>query len=272
MQYRMLGPLEVLGDDGPLPLGGAKQRALLALLLLHAGRVVTRERLIDDLWGDAPPATARTTVQVYVSRLRKLLPANALVTRGAGYALEDRPRRARPDGSSDCGKKDVSTKRSHFGADRRSPSSRRGSRGSKQRASRNCTCLRSRSASTPTSPAAVTPSSSASSRSGRRTSTPRALPRPIDARPLSLRPPGRGAGRLPERAGCPRRARPRAERTAAPARAADPESGRRARSAARTPGTPPVRLPVFRHVFVGRARELAEIADFSPATARASLR
>ena len=50
--------------------------------------MVTRERLIDDLWGDAPPETARTTVQVYVSRLRKLLPTDALVTRGAGYALE----------------------------------------------------------------------------------------------------------------------------------------------------------------------------------------
>jgi predicted ATPase len=91
MHYRILGPLEVLGDDGPVPIGGAKQRALLALLLLHAGRVVSRERLIDELWGDAPPATARTTVQVYISRLRKLLPSGALVTRGAGYALEVEP-------------------------------------------------------------------------------------------------------------------------------------------------------------------------------------
>jgi predicted ATPase/DNA-binding SARP family transcriptional activator len=91
MLYRILGPVEVLGNDGPLSLGGAKQRALLALLLLHAGRVVSRERLIDDLWGDAPPDTARETVQVYVSRLRKLLPAGALATRGAGYALDVEP-------------------------------------------------------------------------------------------------------------------------------------------------------------------------------------
>ena len=74
MDYRVLGPLEVLDGEGPLPLGGAKQRALLALLVHNANRVVSRERLIDDLWGDAPPETAVTTVQVYVSRLRKLLP------------------------------------------------------------------------------------------------------------------------------------------------------------------------------------------------------
>ena len=58
MEYRVLGPLEVRGDDGPLPLGGAKQRALLALLLLNANRVVSRERLIDELWGEEPPETA----------------------------------------------------------------------------------------------------------------------------------------------------------------------------------------------------------------------
>src|ERR1044071_2089902 len=85
MEYRVLGPLEVVGDAGPLPLGGAKQRALLALLLLNADRVVSRERLIDELWGDAPPEAATANVQVYVSRLRKLLPAGTLVTRPPGY-------------------------------------------------------------------------------------------------------------------------------------------------------------------------------------------
>jgi len=91
MQYRILGPVEVQGDDGPLRLGGAKQRAVLALLLLHARRVVSPEQLIDELWGDAPPDTARETVQVYVSRLRKLLPDGALVTRKAGYVLDVEP-------------------------------------------------------------------------------------------------------------------------------------------------------------------------------------
>src|SRR3954471_5667928 len=91
MEYRVLGPLEVREGVQALRLGGRKQRALLALLLLNANRVVPRERLIDQLWGDDPPETARTTVQVYVSRLRKLLPAGSLATRGAGYALEVAP-------------------------------------------------------------------------------------------------------------------------------------------------------------------------------------
>ena len=88
MEYRVLGPLEALGSEGPLPLGGAKQRALLALLILNANRVVSRERLIDELWGEEPPETAVTSVQVYVSRLRKLVPEASLVTRPPGYVLE----------------------------------------------------------------------------------------------------------------------------------------------------------------------------------------
>jgi DNA-binding SARP family transcriptional activator/class 3 adenylate cyclase len=89
--FGLLGPLQVLGRDGPLPLGGAKQRALLALLLLNANRVVSRERLIDELWGDDPPETAVTTIQVYVSRLRKVLPADTLETRPPGYLLAADP-------------------------------------------------------------------------------------------------------------------------------------------------------------------------------------
>src|SRR5436305_2348671 len=91
MDYRVLGPLEARDGEGPLPLGGPKQRALLALLLLNANRVVSRERLIDELWGDEPPETAVTSVQVYVSRLRKLLPDATLLTRAPGYVLEVEP-------------------------------------------------------------------------------------------------------------------------------------------------------------------------------------
>src|SRR2546428_5664223 len=91
MDYRVLGPLEVLDGEESLPLAGAKQRALLALLLLNANRVVSRERLIDELWGDEPPETAVTSVQVYVSRLRKLLSREALVTRPPGYVLVVEP-------------------------------------------------------------------------------------------------------------------------------------------------------------------------------------
>ncbi len=70
-----------------LPLGGVKQRALLAVLLLDANRVVPRDRLVDDLWGESPPEAAVATVQVYVSRLRKLLPEGTLTTQPPGYLL-----------------------------------------------------------------------------------------------------------------------------------------------------------------------------------------
>jgi DNA-binding SARP family transcriptional activator len=91
MEFGLLGPLEVRAGEGPLPLGAPKQRALLALLLLNANRVVARGRLIDELWGEEPPETAAKAVQVYVSRLRKLLPAGMLVTRPPGYLLKVEP-------------------------------------------------------------------------------------------------------------------------------------------------------------------------------------
>jgi YVTN family beta-propeller protein len=91
MEYRVLGPLEVRDGDGSLSLGGAKQRALLALLLLNANHVVSRDRLIDDLWGERPPETVVQALQVYVSRLRKLLPAETLLTRPPGYLLAIAP-------------------------------------------------------------------------------------------------------------------------------------------------------------------------------------
>jgi DNA-binding SARP family transcriptional activator len=91
MEFGLLGTLEVRAGGGPLALGAPKQRALLAFLLLHANHVVARERLIDALWGDDPPESAPKSVQVYVSRLRKLLPAGMLVTRPPGYVLEVEP-------------------------------------------------------------------------------------------------------------------------------------------------------------------------------------
>jgi predicted ATPase/DNA-binding SARP family transcriptional activator len=78
-------------DGEPIALGGQKRRALLAVLLLDAGRVVSRDRLIDALWGDEPPDTARNTLQVYVSQLRKLLPEGVLETASAGYRLVIEP-------------------------------------------------------------------------------------------------------------------------------------------------------------------------------------
>src|SRR5262249_13668926 len=76
MDYRILGPLEVSDGDRPLALGGEKQRALLALFLLHAGEVVSADRLIDDLWGERSPPGAPKALQAHISRLRKALDAN----------------------------------------------------------------------------------------------------------------------------------------------------------------------------------------------------
>src|SRR6266508_4120959 len=79
-QFSLLGPLSVTLDGAPIALGGQKRRALLAVLLLDANHVVSRDRLIDALWGEDPPDTARNTIQVYVSQLRKLLPEGVLET------------------------------------------------------------------------------------------------------------------------------------------------------------------------------------------------
>jgi class 3 adenylate cyclase len=91
MDFRILGPLEVLSDGQPLDLGGQKQRALLALLLLEANRVVSSGRLIDALWEEEPPETAQKALQVYVSQLRKLLGKERLQTQAPGYRLRVEP-------------------------------------------------------------------------------------------------------------------------------------------------------------------------------------
>ena len=92
MEFRILGPLEVEDGGRTIPLAGAKQRALLALLLLARGRSVSTERLIEKIWHAAPPETALKSVQVYVARLRKLLGDGRLVTHERGYALLVQPR------------------------------------------------------------------------------------------------------------------------------------------------------------------------------------
>jgi DNA-binding SARP family transcriptional activator len=87
MEFRILGPLEVTSDGKPLELGGAKQRALLAVLLLHANEVVSRDVLIDDLWDEAPPESGVKALQVYVSGLRKVLGKDRIGTKDPGYLL-----------------------------------------------------------------------------------------------------------------------------------------------------------------------------------------
>ena len=87
MEFGILGPFEVVRDGRPLALGGAQQRALLALLVLHRGDVLSTDRLVDELWGERTPATAHKTVQVYVWHLRRVLGEGVIVTRRPGYVL-----------------------------------------------------------------------------------------------------------------------------------------------------------------------------------------
>ena len=95
MEFRVLGPLEVRDQGRVLDLGGPKPRALLAILHVRAGEVVSADRLIDELWGEAPPRSAQHLLHVYISSLRKALeplpengPNPVLVTRAPGYLIE----------------------------------------------------------------------------------------------------------------------------------------------------------------------------------------
>jgi YVTN family beta-propeller protein len=87
VEFRVLGSLEAVADGRPLTLGEPRQRALLAVLLLHRGRRVSSDALVDALWGDAPPPSAVKIVQGYVSGLRRVLGDGFLVTRDHGYVL-----------------------------------------------------------------------------------------------------------------------------------------------------------------------------------------
>jgi predicted ATPase/DNA-binding SARP family transcriptional activator len=97
--FRVLGPLEALHEGRSLPLGGAKQRALLAILLLHANRPVSTDTIVDQLWGEHPPPSSAKVVQVYVSQLRKALEyvdesgvtSRGITTTAGGYSVELEP-------------------------------------------------------------------------------------------------------------------------------------------------------------------------------------
>src|SRR6266568_4599258 len=97
IDYRLLGPIEAAIDGRVIDLGGQRQRALLALLLLSANEPVARDLLVDRLWGDGPPAGAQHTLDVYVSRLRKALEPAAgcqvVLTRPGAYVLQTEPER-----------------------------------------------------------------------------------------------------------------------------------------------------------------------------------
>src|SRR5215212_1054132 len=90
-EFRILGPLELVDEGRQVELAGGRQRALLALLLLHANEVVSSDRLIDGLWGERPPATASKVLQNAVSQLRRALGDGLIVTRAPGYLLQVEP-------------------------------------------------------------------------------------------------------------------------------------------------------------------------------------
>ena len=93
IEFRILGPFEARRASRPLRLGGARQRSLLAALVIRANTPVSRDRLIADLWEADPPDTAAKMVQNYVSRLRKAIGQDAVVSRPAGYVLRVDPER-----------------------------------------------------------------------------------------------------------------------------------------------------------------------------------
>ena len=91
VEFAILGPLEARAGGEPIALGGPKQRALLAILLLEAGRVVSLDRLVDALWSGEPPATAVASLQNFVAQLRKALGPDAIETRAPGYVVRLEP-------------------------------------------------------------------------------------------------------------------------------------------------------------------------------------
>lgn len=91
VEFSILGPLEARAGGEPVPLGGPKQRALLTMLLLEAGRVVPLDRLVDSLWSGEPPATAVASLQNFVAQLRKALGPDTIETRAPGYLVRLEP-------------------------------------------------------------------------------------------------------------------------------------------------------------------------------------
>jgi len=91
MEFRLLGPFELVVDGRAVPLNAAKPRALLAMLLLNANKSLSSARLIEDLWAGRPPATAAKVLQTYVSQLRRVLGNEAIATGPTGYTLSVGP-------------------------------------------------------------------------------------------------------------------------------------------------------------------------------------
>ena len=163
----------------PVRIAAGKQRALLAILLLNANRTVSREQLIDALWGEDVPDSAQKMVQIHVSQLRKALPEPRLHTRQPGYLLEVRDdeldlarfERAVADARQALAQNDpekatelAGSARSRSGAAPRWPSSLNPSPGTRARVSRSFAWPQSNCGSRPSSRSGINATSSASSR------------------------------------------------------------------------------------------------------------
>ena len=92
MDFRILGPLEVRDGDRAISVGGGRQRALLALLILNANETVSTDRLVDEIWGgERAPATAPKVIQNHISQLRRAFTDGLIITEGSGYTLRLEP-------------------------------------------------------------------------------------------------------------------------------------------------------------------------------------
>jgi DNA-binding SARP family transcriptional activator/ABC-type branched-subunit amino acid transport system substrate-binding protein len=91
VEFRLLGLLEVVGDDGPIRIVRGRESALLALLLLHSDRPLSTDRIIEEIWGESAPASAAKSVHIYISHLRKAVGVDRIETTGAGYLLHVAP-------------------------------------------------------------------------------------------------------------------------------------------------------------------------------------
>ncbi len=242
MDFRLLGPLEVVDDDGVvLPLGGPRPRALLAQLLLHPNEVVSTDRLIDGIWGETPPASATNALQVHVHTLRSALGADRIVTRAPGYLLRVE------DGELDAQRFEQLVRRREAGRGARALARARARRrriravrpggGRAPRGARGSP--RSRHESTPTSRRGVTPRLAAELEALVAEHPHRERLRAQQM--LALYRAGRQADALAayrDARGVPRRARARAVRRPARARAAHPPPGPGPRRASCGPATP----------------------------------
>ena len=245
MQLRVLGPVEASADHRSLPLGGAKQRSVIAMLGLDANRTVSADRLIEGLWGEDAPPSAAKMVQNYVWRLRSVLGDDSgaeILTRGRGYELRIDPdavdarrfERLLEAGRAAPQRTEHRRRARGAGAVARAAAGGRGRRAVRRVAdpSPRGAAVGGDRAGDRRRPGRRPPRRGRGGDRGvdRRAPVAGAAPRPADAGALPMRPPGGGARGVPRRAAGPGRAdRRRARPGVAPAARRDPAPGRGAR-------------------------------------------